>query len=239
MTMDRIPFHRSPFPGQNPFPGQPPFPGPPEPDTIPGPARTQLWLQPPEPPSVYESLLRRRIVLAHGHVTDEAATRLSAQLLTLDAEGDRPIRLELQGLSADLTAAVTLMGVLDTMGVPVQARAAGRTSGAALGVLAACPERAAYPNALFVLTEPSEEFGGTVDAVTVREQQTRTMTDAVYERLAEVTGHEIDDIRAAARAGQLLSADDAVAYGLVGEVIAGRGGTPSAPRSSARPRPEK
>ena len=222
-------------------PSAPPFHQPPEPETVPGPGptRTQLWFQPPEPPSVYESLLRRRIVLAHGHLDDQAATGLCAQLLTLDAEGDGPIRLELQGLSADLTAAVTVMGVLDTVGVPVQARAAGRTAGAALGLLAACPQRAAYPNALFALTEPTEEFGGTVDAVADREKQTRSMTDAVYERLAEVTGHEIDDIRAAARAGQLLSADDAVAYGLVGEVIAGRGGTPSAPRSSARPRPEK
>jgi ATP-dependent Clp protease, protease subunit len=220
MTMDRIPFHRSPFPGSPPSPGPHPFPGPPEPETVPGPARTQLWLQPPEPPSVYESLLRRRIVLASGHLTDEAATRLSAQLLTLDAEGDRPIRFELQGLSADLTAAVTLMGVLDTVGVPVQARAAGRTTGAALGVLAACPRRAAYPNALFVLTEPREEFGGTVDAVAARERQTRSMTDTVYERLAEATGHEVDEIRAAARAGHLLSAAEAVTYRLVTEVIA-------------------
>lgn len=234
MTMGRIPFHRPPFPGPNPFPEQNPFPGSPEPDTVPGPARTQLWLAPPEPPSVYESLLRRRIVLAHGNLTDEAATRLSAQLLTLDAEGDRPIRFELQGLSADLTAAVTLMGVLDTVGVPVQARAAGRTTGAALGVLAACPQRAAYPNALFVLTEPREEFGGTVDAVTVRERQTRVMTDSVYERLAEVTGREVDEVRAGARAGQLLSAAEAVAYGLVTEVIAGRDPNPAAPRPPDR-----
>jgi ATP-dependent Clp protease protease subunit len=176
---------------------------------------------------VYESLLRRRIVLAHGHLTDEAATRLCAQLLTLDAEGDDAIRLELQSLTADLTAAVTVMGVLDTVGVPVQARSAGRTTGAALGVLAACPQRAAYPNALFALTEPTAEFGGTVDAVTAREEQTRAMTDTLYERLAEVTGHEVDAIRAAARAGQVLTAAGAVDYGLVSEVIAGRGGRPS------------
>ena len=211
-------------------PPQPPFYQPPEPETVPRPTRTQLWLQPPEPPSVYESLLRRRIVLAHGHLTDEAATRLCAQLLTLDAEGDGPIRLEMQGLSAELTAAVTVMGVLDTVGVPVRVRAAGRTAGAALGVLAACPQRAAYPNALFALTEPAEEFGGTVDAVAAREKQTRAMTDALYERLAEATGHEVDEVRAAARAGQLLSAADAVAYGLVTEVIAGRGKTPATPR---------
>jgi ATP-dependent Clp protease protease subunit len=211
-------------------PGPHPFPGPPEPETVPGPVRTQLWLQPPEPPSVYESLLRRRIVLAHGHLTDEAATRLCAQLLTLDAEGDGPIRLELQSLTADLTAALTVMGVLDTLGVPVQARSAGRTTGAALGVLAACPQRAAYPNALFALTEPTAEFGGTVDAVTAREEQTRAMTDTLYERLAEVTGHEIDEIRTAARAGQVLTAAGAVDYGLVSEVIAGRSGRPAADR---------
>jgi hypothetical protein len=38
--------------------------------------------------------------MASGHLDDVAATRLSAQLLTLDAEGDDPIRLELQGRPA-------------------------------------------------------------------------------------------------------------------------------------------
>jgi ATP-dependent Clp protease, protease subunit len=238
VTTAMPPFRPDPRPGPSqPAPGQPspqppfyqpPFPGPPEPETVPGPVRTQLWLQPPEPPSVYESLLRRRIVLAHGHLTDESATRLCAQLLTLDAEGDDPIRLELQSLTADLTAALTVMGVLDTVGVPVQARAAGRTAGAALGVLAACPQRAAYPNALFALTEPTEEFGGTVDAVTAREEQTRAMTGTLYERLAEVTGHEVDEVRVAIRAGQVLTAAGAVDYGLVSEVIPGRGGRPGA-----------
>jgi ATP-dependent protease ClpP protease subunit len=68
-----------------------------------------------------------------------------------------------------------------------------------------------------------------VDAVAVRERQTRTMTDAVYERLAEVTGHEVDEIRTAARAGHLLSAAEAVTYGLVTDVIAARGEGPAAP----------
>jgi hypothetical protein len=109
-----------------PSPPPHPFPGPAEPDTVPGPARTQVWFQPAEPVSVYEQLLQRRIVLANGHLTDETATRLCAQLLTLDAGGDDPIRFELQNLGADLTAAITVMGVLDTVGVPVRARVAGR-----------------------------------------------------------------------------------------------------------------
>ena len=198
-----------------------PFPGPAEPDTVPGGARTQVWFQPAEPVSVYEQLLQRRIVLANGHLTDETATRLCAQLLTLDAEGDDPIRFELQNLGADLTAAITLTGVLDTVGVPVRARVAGRMSGAALGVLAACPQRAAYPNAVFAMSEPTVEFGGTVTVVTAREEQIRTMVDGLYEQLAEVSGHEVDEIRADSRAYRTLTAAEALGYGLITEVIEG------------------
>jgi len=214
----------SPFPGREPVPGPHPFPGPPEPDTVPrpGPARTQVWFMPPEPVGIYEQLLQRRIVLASRHLTDETATRLCAQLLTLDAEGDGPIRFELQNLGADLTAAITLMGVLDTVGVPVRARVAGRMTGAALGVLAACPERAAYPNAVFTLTEPTAEFGGPVAVVAAREEQTRAMVDGLYERLAEASGHEIDEIRAAARAYRTMTAPQARDYGLITEIIPGR-----------------
>ena len=209
-------------PGDLPWgPPPPPFPGPAEPETVPGPVRTQLWFTPPEPISIYEQLLQRRIVLASGHVTDETATRLCAQLLTLDAEGDGPIRFELQNLAADLTAAITVMGVLDTVGVPVRARVAGRMSGAALGVLAACPQRAAYPNAVFALSEPTAEFGGTVAVVTAREEQTRTMVDGLYERLAEASGHEIDEIRADFRSYRVLTAAQARDYALVTEIIEG------------------
>jgi ATP-dependent Clp protease, protease subunit len=198
-----------------------PFPGPAEPETVPGPAHGQVWFAPAEPVGLYEQLLQRRIVLASGQLTDEIATRLCAQLLTLDAEGDRPIRFELQNLGAELTAAITLIGVLDTVGVPVRARVAGRMSGAALGVLAACPERAAYPNAVFAMSEPTVEFGGTVALVTAREEQIRTMVDGLYERLAETSGHEVDEIRADARAYRVLTAAEARDYGLVTTIIEG------------------
>ncbi|HUZ36373.1 MAG TPA: hypothetical protein VMV17_08590, partial [Streptosporangiaceae bacterium] len=102
------------------FPPRPPFPpwqpGPPErPAQPPGPARpgpnpalqpTRVWPDQGEwPGRLYERLLNQRIVMAHGCLDGESATRLCAQLLTLDAEGEGPIRLELQNLDADLPAA--------------------------------------------------------------------------------------------------------------------------------------
>jgi ATP-dependent Clp protease, protease subunit len=202
-------------PGSFPPGGWPGYPGTPGSYPPAGPAR--VWLNPVDwPGTVYERLLAQRIVLASGQLDDVAATRLSAQLLTLDAEGDEPIRLELQGLSAGLPAALTLMGVLDVVGVPVRARVGGQLRGLpAAGLLAACSDRRAYPNAVLVLAEPRADFGGTVTELTAREEQLRVMTDAVYLRLAEVTGHEVDDLRADARRSRLLTADQAITYGLL------------------------
>ena len=160
--------------------------------------------------------MERRIVMAHGHLGDDEATRLCAQLLTLDAEGDEPIRFELQNLDADLPAALTVMGVLDVMGVTVRARAAGQITGAAaLGVLAACGERDAYPNAMFALSEPMMKFDGTPVAIAAREEQTRRMLDSLYFRLAEVTGREVDEIRDGVRARRVLTVAEAQGHGLV------------------------
>jgi len=211
-----------PFPpGDPPRPGgpglpRPGFPGP----GFPGPGRPAVPARvgpdpSPWPGRVYERLFERRIVMAHGPLDDEAATSLCAQLLTLDAERNEPIRLEVQGLTAGLAAALTVMGVLDVLRVPVHAYAGGQVAGPALGVLAAAPQRRAYPNAVFTLSEPRLDFAGPATSLASEEERVRVMMDALYLRLAEVTGREVDEIRADARRGRSLTADDAIGYGLV------------------------
>ena len=211
-----------PWPGQ-PSPGTPPSPGRPKQDPGPVPP-TRVWLDPHAgwQDALYERLLGQRIVLASGILDDAAATRLSAQLLTLDAEGTGPVRLELQNLQAELPAALTLMGVLDVIRAEIQAFASGETGGAALGVLASCPRRSAYPNASFTLSEPKLQFGGTVTAVTAREQQARRMVDSLFYRIAEATGRDAGEIREDARRGRTFTAAEAIGYGLVQDRAAKR-----------------
>jgi ATP-dependent Clp protease protease subunit len=159
--------------------------------------------------------------MAYGHLDETTATVLCAQLLTLDADSpDRtaPIRLHLQGLSADLQAALTVMDALDAVGVPVHAFARGHLSGPALGVLAASGRRVASPNAGFLLAEPVASFEGTAADLAGRQRQFATMLDALYFRLADVTGREVDEIRDDARGRRFLTAGEAVAYGLIHEV---------------------
>jgi ATP-dependent Clp protease protease subunit len=216
------------WPGTPLRPGEPGWPGTPLrpgwPSTSP-PARPEpspsspvrVWLDPLADwqASLYERLLKQRIVLASGPLDDEAVARLSAQLLTLDAEGDQPIRLELQNLRAELTAALTVMGILDVLRVRVHGCVSGEISGPALGVLAVCAQRTGYPNAAFILSEPRLEFDGTVTAVTARQQQMTRMLDTLYYRLAEVTGRQVDEIREDARRRRCLTTAQAIGYGLI------------------------
>jgi ATP-dependent Clp protease, protease subunit len=173
-------------------------------------------------------------VLAAGVLDDDAATRLSAQLLTLDAEGEGPIRLELQNLRAELPAALTVMGVLDVVRASVHAFASGETGGAALGVLASCPRRAAYPNASFTLSEPKLQFGGTATALAAREQQARRMVDSLFYRIADVTGRPADEIREDARRCRTLTTAEAIGYGLITERV-NKSADPPDPASPADP----
>ena len=202
------------IPGRPAAPGRPPTQPPDEPGALPA---TRVWMDPHDDfqDRLYERLLQQRIVMATGLLDDAAATRLSAQLLALDAEGGEPIRLELQNLRADLPAALAVMGVLDVVQAPVHAHASGEIRGAALGVLAACQRRLAYPNASFALSEPRLEFGGTVTAVTERQRQTERMVDSLYYRIADATGREADEIRDDSRRGRTLSTAEAIGYGLI------------------------
>jgi ATP-dependent Clp protease, protease subunit len=197
------------------LPGNPSQPGGPSgPDAVPP---TRVWLDPQADwqAKLYERLLAKRIVMAAGILDDPEAARLSAQLLALDAEGDRPIRLELQNLRAELGAVITIMGILDVMLVPVHGCVSGELGGPGLGLLASCADRSAYPNATLTLSEPRAQLNGTSTLISAREQHLQRMLDTVYFRLADVTGRPAEEIREDARQGRVLTAAQAVGYGLI------------------------
>ena len=163
---------RRPGPG---WPGTPGWPAPHrEPPAYPAVPPSRVWTDQGDwPGRLYQRLLEQRIVMASGLLDGPAASVLSAQLLTLDAEGDGPVRLELQGLNAELPAALTVMGVLDVLRAPVTGYVAGQVSGPALGVLAACGQRLGYPSAVLGLTEPRLNLDGTATQVRARRSRSR------------------------------------------------------------------
>ncbi len=85
----------------------------------------------PEPLSdvLARRLLAERTVLLTGPLDGLTVTRVSAELMTLDAEGDDPVTLRVDCGEAALAPALTLMDVVELMGVPVRALCLGQVGG--------------------------------------------------------------------------------------------------------------
>ncbi len=192
------PSPHSPDPWQQPQPsGGPSLPG---------------WLE--------ERLFDQRIVMIRGPLTGEAATGIAAALLTLDAAGPAPVQLHVASAGGELTAALAVLDVIDSMTAPVQAVVTAQAGGAVVAVLAAAERRSAYRHARFKLTEPrASGVTGTADEVARAAGQHLRELEEIILRLVEITGQSRSRIEDDLSAGRSLTAQEAVEYGLIDEIV--------------------
>ena len=156
-----------------------------------------------------------------GEVDDRLAGDVAAQLLALDASGPDPVHLRVDSPGGTLDAAFVVIDTIGQVGVPVQAMCTGRVEGAAVGVYAAADERRASPHARFRLCQPTETAAGTAGDLESWMTHKQQQLDEFHRHLAGATGRPFELVEADTEHGRYLTAEEAVAYGLVHE-IAGR-----------------
>ena len=208
------------FPPLPPHPPEPPRP------------RHDPWHPEPRPPApgaasasaalvvgggdwLAERLFDQRVVTLSGELDTDAVNRAVAELALLDATGDDPVRLRLSGVGADLEGALTLVDALDLVGVPVHATSLGTLSGPAVAVLAVADRRVAGAHAMVRLCEPRAPRGVPGHEVEAWAAEHARQLRRLQERLAAACGRSVDEVAADMRAGRLLDAEEARAYGLV------------------------
>jgi ATP-dependent Clp protease protease subunit len=174
---------------------------------------------------IYSRLLRERIIFL-GAPIDEAVTNLVvAQLLFLEAEDpDRPIHLYINSPGGDM---VGLFGIYDTMQFlrpPVATTCVGQAASAAAVLLSAGAPglRSALPNARVLIHQPHGGAQGQSVDLEIQVRETIEMRERMIDILAETTGQPRDRIVADIDRDYIVRGQDAVAYGLVDEVITHR-----------------
>jgi ATP-dependent Clp protease protease subunit len=210
----------STFPPLPPHPPEPPRP------------RHDPWHPEPRPPApgaasasaalvvgggdwLAERLFDQRVVTLSGELDTDAVNRAVAELALLDATGNDPVRLRLSGVGVDLEGALTLVDALDLVGVPVHATSLGTLSGPAVAVLAVADRRVAGAHAMVRLCEPRAPRGVPGHEVEAWAAEHARQLRRLQERLAAACGRSVDEVAADMRAGRLLDAEEARAYGLV------------------------
>ena len=175
-------------------------------------------------------LFEQRTIILSGWLDDARAGRAVAELMTLDATGNGPIHLRLDAAGGTVDAAFALIDTIDLCGVQVRVTCLGRAEGPAVGVLAAGHRRAASEHARIRLADPDLRVEGHARDVATHAAAAIGRVSAFHERLARATGRPLPQVEEDCAAGRYLSADEALAYGLVDE-IAGRGAAVRPPGS--------
>ena len=201
------PWHFPRPPGTLP-PVDPPRPGLPE------------WWEPPTRAADLEAqLLDRRVILLSGYLGGAVANRGAAAVMLLDARSAEPIELRVNCYDGELEAASTLAETIDLARSPVRAVGSGTVGGPAVLAYAAAERRLAHSHSTFQLREPRMRAEGRATEIAVQLERQQQLFLRAVARLAEATGQSAEAVESDLRAGRMLSAQEAVSYGLVHELL--------------------
>lgn len=186
--------------------------------------------------SPYQRLLDQRIVFLRGAIEETVADDLVAQLLALDVAGEEPVTLYIDSPGGSVTGTFAIYDTMQLLSAPVHTRCVGlAASGAAVLLATGTGARSATPNARIMLHQPHGGMRGTAADITIAAQEFVWLRERMLAVLAERTGQRVERLRTDMDRDHWMSAEQALAYGVIDEIAAGAG-RPRAARPLASPR---
>lgn len=166
-----------------------------------------------------EQLFERRIVMLTGRVDADAARRAAAALVALDADSARPIELHLDSGDGDIGAAFVVIDILGALRASLRVRCRGQVGGPAVGLVAAADHRVAASHTRFHLAQPTARFTGTPAELAARSREQQDLLWRLYALVGRRAGRPAEEVAEDMRRGRYLDAPEALAYGLIDEVV--------------------
>lgn len=179
--------------------------------------------------SIYNRLLRERIIFIGSEVTDEVANRVCAQLLLLAAEDpQRDINLWINSPGGSVHSGMAIYDTIQFVENDVVTTAMGMA--ASMGQLLLCAgtngKRYALPHARIMMHQPSGGVGGTAADIAIQAEQMIYTKKVFQERVAVHTGQTVEQIAADSDRDRWFTAQEAMDYGFIDRVITGAAQVP-------------
>ena len=185
---------------------------------------------------IYSRLLQQRIVFLGTPVTDEVANVVMAQLLHLESEDpDKDIAIYINSPGGSITALFAIYDTMEFIKCDVQTICMGQAASAAAVLLASGTKgkRLALPNSRVLLHQPSGGAEGQSVDIEIQAKEILRMRDMLDDILAQKTGQSVERIRKDTDRDFILSAQEALEYGIIDSIITSRKGEAPIPAIAA------
>ncbi|QGK69191.1 ATP-dependent Clp protease proteolytic subunit [Allosaccharopolyspora coralli] len=171
----------------------------------------------------YNKLFEERIVFLGVQVDDASANDVMAQLLFLESDDpDREIQIYINSPGGSFTALMAIYDTIQYVRPDVRTICLGQAASAAAVILGAGTKgkRLALPNSRILIHQPSTEgIYGQVSDLEIQANEVQRMRDLMEATIAQHTGKPQDEIRKDVERDKILTAQQALEYGLVDEVL--------------------
>lgn len=171
---------------------------------------------------IFSRLLKDRIIFLCDEVNDDTAGLIVAQLLFLEAEDpDKDIHLYINSPGGSITAGMAIYDTMNYIKPDVSTICIGMAAsmGAFLLSSGAKGKRYALPNSEIMIHQPLGGAQGQATEIEIRAKRIIRMKEKLNQILSENTGQSLEKIMADTERDNFMEADEALAYGLIDEVI--------------------
>ena len=175
---------------------------------------------------IYSRLLRDRIIFLTGEVNDQSASLVIAQMLFLESENpDKDIYFYINSPGGSVTAGMSIYDTMQFIKPDVSTVCMGQacSMGAFLLAGGAKGKRFCLPNARVMIHQPLGGFQGQASDIQIHAQEILKIKNTLNDRLAFHTGQDMATIERDTDRDNFMSAEQAVAYGLVDGILSQRG----------------
>jgi len=171
---------------------------------------------------IYSRLLKDRIVFLGGPIDDNVANIVIAQLLFLEAESpDKDIHIYVNSPGGVVTAGLAIYDTMQYIKPDVSTICVGSAAsmGAVLLASGATGKRYALPHSRVMIHQPLGGVQGQATEIEIHAREILRMREELNNILARHTGRTLDEINNDTERDHFLSAEEALKYGLVDEVL--------------------
>ncbi|USO02340.1 MAG: ATP-dependent Clp protease proteolytic subunit [Alphaproteobacteria bacterium] len=171
---------------------------------------------------IYSRLLRERIIFLTGEINDDVASLISAQLLFLEAENpEAPIYLYINSPGGVVSSTFAMLDTMNFITPDVYTVCIGQACSGGSLLLAGGTKgkRYALKNSRVMIHQPHGGARGQASDMKIQIEEMLKSRETLYAMYADFTGQSISKIKTALERDTFLSADDALKFGLVDEVI--------------------
>ncbi|MDL2225580.1 ATP-dependent Clp endopeptidase proteolytic subunit ClpP [Eubacteriales bacterium OttesenSCG-928-M02] len=171
---------------------------------------------------IYSRLLKDRIVFLDGGVDDHVASVVVAQLLFLEAEDpEKDVMLYINSPGGSVTAGMAIYDTMQYVKCDVSTICLGMAAsmGAFLLAAGAKGKRKVLPNAEVMIHQPSGGAQGQATDIQIHAEHIIRTKEKMNQILADRTGQSVERIKADMERDYFLTAQEALEYGLVDEII--------------------